>query len=267
MTPVPLRTPVDPSYLRDLFSRNARTYDAVNALISLGLVERWRRELVTLADVRPDDAVLDAFAGPGSLARYASARLGPAGRLVLADLSPVMLAEARRRLQPEAGTRAGPRRHRRDEPPGRGSGPRLEFVTADVLAPETDLGRFDVVLVGFGLRYVPDVPRALDRFARCLRPGGRLAVLEFTRPSGATLARPSQWYFSRVLPQVAAALAGDAEIYQYLRASSAAFLTADELAAAFVEAEIAPLTTRTRLGGLVASVVGTVRKDRPSSPR
>ena len=102
------RLPADPSYLRDLFSRNARTYDEVNSLISLGLVERWRRELVDLAGVRPGDEVLDAFAGPGSLARHAWARLGPEGRLVLADLSPAMLAEARRRLTSAPGSRRGP---------------------------------------------------------------------------------------------------------------------------------------------------------------
>ena len=254
MTRPPPRTPVDPSYLRDLFSRNARTYDAVNSVISLGLVERWRRELVTLADVRADDEVLDAFAGPGSLARYASTRLGAGGRLVLADLSPVMLAQARYRLTPARGTWSPARR--REDPVGRSPGPRLEFVPVDVLAPDSHLGSFDVVLLGFGLRYVPDVRRALHRLARYLRPGGRLAVLEFTRPSHATLARPAQWYFGRVLPHVAARLAGDAEIYEYLRASSAAFLTADELAAAFVEAGIDPTATRVRLGGLVTSVVG-----------
>ena len=234
----PPRTPVDPSYLRDLFSRNARTYDVVNTLISLGQVERWRRELVALADVQPGDAVLDAFAGPGSLARYAAARLAPEGRLVLADLSPVMLAEARRRLSTTRG-------------------PRLEYMTADVLAPDTELGLFDVVLLGFGLRYVPDVHRALERLVLCLRPGGRLAVLEFTRPARPTFALPAQWYFGRVLPRVAAALAGDAEIYEYLHASSSAFLTAEELVDAFRTARLEPRATRRRLGGLVTCVVGT----------
>ena len=174
---------------------------------------------------------------------------------MLADLSPAMLAEARRRLEPEQDPRS--HRRRREKPLGRAAGPRLEFVATDVLAPDTDLGRFDVVLLGFGLRYVPDVHRALERLAVYLRPGGRLAVLEFTRPPHATLARPAQWYFGRVLPHVAALLAGDAEIYEYLHASSAAFLTADELAAAFVEAGLCPTTTRVRLGGLVTGVVGT----------
>jgi demethylmenaquinone methyltransferase/2-methoxy-6-polyprenyl-1,4-benzoquinol methylase len=234
----PPRTPVDPSYLRDLFSRNARTYDAVNTLISFHQVERWRRELVSLAGVHPGDAVLDAFAGPGSLARHAAARLAPQGRLVLADLSPVMLAVARRRLEHVHG-------------------PRPVFVTTDVLALDTELGCFDVVLVGFGLRYVPDVHRTLERLALYLRPGGRLAVLEFTRPARATFALPAQWYFSRVLPRVAAFLAGDAEIYEYLSASSRAFLTGERLVAAFGAAGLEPTATRGYLGGLVTSVVGT----------
>ena len=201
-------------------------------------MERWRRELVALAAVRPADTVLDAFSGPGSLARHASARLGPRGRLLLADLSPAMLAEARSR-------------------PAAAGGPRLEIVTADVLAPATELGRFDVVLFGFGLRYVPDVHRALERLTHYLRPGGRLAVLEFTRPTRATLALPAQWYFGHVLPHVAAFLAGDAEIYEYLHASSSSFLTAEQLLDAFRAAGLQPNAIRRRLGGLVAGVVGT----------
>ena len=132
-------------------------------------------------------------------------------------------------------------------------------MTVDVLAPDTDLGRFDVVVLGFGLRYVPDVNRALQRLAGYLRPGGRLGVLEFTRPSRATLARPAQWYFGRVLPHLAARLAGDAEIYEYLRDSAAAFLTSAELADAFVESGVDPTATRIRLGGLVTSMVGSPR--------
>ena len=235
------RTPVDPSYLRDLFSRNAATYDAVNSYISFRQVERWRRELVALADIHPGDAVLDAFAGPGSLARHASDRLTSQGRLVLADLSPTMLLEARRRLN-------------------RVHGPRAEFVVADVLAPNTELGLFDVVLLGFGLRYVPDVHRALIRLSQYLLPGGRLAVLEFTRPTHASLALPAQWYFSRLLPRIATALAGDAEIYAYLHASSNAFLSSEELGDAFCAAAMLPATTRRRLGGLVTSVVGCPRE-------
>jgi demethylmenaquinone methyltransferase/2-methoxy-6-polyprenyl-1,4-benzoquinol methylase len=236
------RTPVDASYLRDLFSRNASTYDRINAWISFGQVERWRRELVAMAAIGPGCAVLDAFAGPGSLSRHAAVRLDGGGRLVLADLSPRMLDQARRHLAAACRSAATPA---------------VEFVTADVLAGDTDLGSFDVVLLGFGLRYVPDVHAALLRLGRYLRPGGRLAVLEFTRPRRASFALPAQWYFDRILPHIAAALSGDAELYAYLQTSSRAFLTTEGLVAAFRAAGLEPVAVDHRLGGLVTLVVGT----------
>ncbi len=234
--------PTDPGYLRGLFSRNARTYDAVNVAISLGQVRRWRREVVTLARIPAGGRVLDAFAGPGSLAEPAAARMGPPGELVLVDLSPAMLDQARLRLA------------RQDH--GDGGLPQLRFVAADLLHTAEDLGRFDAVLLGFGLRYVADPVAALRRLRRLLSPGGRLAVLEFTRPSAsAAWAVPAQAYFHHLLPPLAARLAGEAELYEYLRDSSAGFLTPGELGAALDQAGWTPLRSRVHLGGLVTVVV------------
>lgn len=236
--------PTDPRYLRELFSRNAHTYDTVNAAISLGQVRRWRREAVTLALVPAHGRVLDAFCGPGSLAATAAVRLGPLGELVMVDLSPAMLDEARLRLARVAT--------------GKGGLPSLRFIAADLLDTAEDLGRFDVVLLGFGLRYVTDPVGALRRLRALLAPGGRLAVLEFTRPSASTVwAVPAQAYFHHLLPALAARLAGEGELYEYLRDSSAGFLTPGELGAALHEAGLTPLRSRVHLGGLVTVVVAS----------
>lgn len=237
--------PTDPAYLRALFDRNARTYEFVNRLISAGQVARWRRELVRLAGIPADGRVLDAFAGPGSLGTMALARLGPCGELVLADLSPAMVARAEAALGSTGAARSAQT--------GR---PRVRSVVADLLDPAVDLGRFDVVLLGFGLRYVPDVPAALESLGARLSPGGRLALLEFTRPK-----HPAPWhlpallYFRRLLPALGAALAGEAELYDYLCVSARDFLTPAELGQALWRAGLVPERSRLYLGGLVSVVV------------
>lgn len=264
-----MRTPRDAGYLRDLFSRNARTYDPVNNLISLGQVNRWRADLVRLMGIGPRDRVLDAFSGPGSLGLLALRRLGGEGHLVLADVSPLMLAEARRRLQSD------PRRSAN----GRGR-PRVDFRVTDLvqaqlhvapgekaaalvaaLSPGGSPVQFDCVLVGFGLRYVPDPALTLPTLGLLLRPGGRVGILEFTVPENRGFSR-AIWalprvYFSRVLPALAGHLAGDREIYEYLRASSEGFLTPATLLECVRSSGFQPLLSATRMGGLVSIIVAT----------
>jgi demethylmenaquinone methyltransferase / 2-methoxy-6-polyprenyl-1,4-benzoquinol methylase len=245
--------PTDPSYVRDLFTRNARTYDSLNGPTSFWQVDRWRHELVALARIPAAGRVLDAFAGPGSLSLPAVRRLGPQGKLVLADLSPVMLANARTRLAGEQGTL--------------GTRPLVSFVAADLLDPATDIGRFDVVLLGFGLRYVREIVPALRRLTDLLAPGGRLAVLEFTRPPRAlSWGLPAQMFFRYALPHVGRWLGGDPELYAYLRDSAGAFLTPAGLGAALWEAGLVPGPSRIFLGGLVTDVVAErLPRDYPSS--
>ena len=238
---VKVRTPFDPSYLRDLFNRSARYYDPVNSLTSLGQVAGWRRETVALTAPQPGDKVLDAFAGTGGLAERALPSLGPEGELVLADLSPAMLHEARTRLGKRLASRGG-------------AGPRVTYVVGDILRQELGLGTFDVVLLGWGLRYVPDVEEAVARIRGFVRPGGRLAVLEFTRPKPYSWAAPAQLYFRHVLPRIGSWLAGDPELHQYLRVSSAVFTDAASLARIISHTGLTVTGVHSHLGGLVTIV-------------
>lgn len=237
-----VRTPVDPVYLRDLFSRSARFYDPVNTITSWGQVGRWRDETIAFAAPRPADRVLDAFCGPGGLAERALAELGSGSELVLADLSPVMLHTARRRLAPRSGHPSAP-------------SPRIAYVTGDILRDDLGLGTFDVVLLGWGLRYVPDTPAALARLRDFLRPDGRLAILEFTKPTARGWALPAQLYFRRVLPRLGSWLARDRELYDYLRASSETFLDTQALIDVASASGLKVVRWRSHLGGLVTIVV------------
>ena len=261
------RYPTDTNYLRDLFSASARYYERVNLVTSMGQVVLWRREVIRVARLRPTDNVLDAFCGPGGLAEHALPHLGEGGRLVLADLSPVMLREARARLERvrvghmgsghwgfgsrgsglgDSGRRGAARE---------GSSPEVDYVAGDLLHDELGLRDFDVVLLGWGLRYVEDVPAALARMRTFLRPEGRLVILEFTRPPSISWATPAHVYFRYILPRVGSLLAQDRELHEYLRVSSAGFLSATELGRAVEDTGFALVHRRTYLDGLVTILV------------
>jgi demethylmenaquinone methyltransferase / 2-methoxy-6-polyprenyl-1,4-benzoquinol methylase len=257
------RYPTDTTYLRDLFNASARYYEWVNMVTSMGQVVLWRREVIRVARLRPTDKVLDSFCGPGGLAEHALPHLGKGGRLVLADLSPVMLREARVRLERVRAGQTGSRR--RGSGPGnsgrRGaareaSGPDVDYVAGDLLHDELGLRDFDVALLGWGLRYVEDVPAALARMRTFLRPEGRLVILEFTRPPSISWATPAHVYFRYILPRVGSLLAQDRELHEYLRVSSAGFLSATELGRAVEDTGFALIHRRTYLDGLVTILVG-----------
>jgi demethylmenaquinone methyltransferase/2-methoxy-6-polyprenyl-1,4-benzoquinol methylase len=235
------RMPSDPVYLRDLFDRSAWYYDAVNVVTSFGQVALWRREVAALADPRPADSVLDAFSGTGGLALEVLPRLGAEAELVLADLSPGMLRVARTRVGSQLARRRGPR-------------PRVSFVVGDLLEQDLGLGVFDVIMLGWGLRYVPDVSKALARIRALMRPGGRLVVLEFTRTRPASWAVPAQLFFRHGVPRLGSWLAGDRELHEYMRASSAAFPEAEVLAGLIGETGLTVTALRSHLGGLVTVV-------------
>jgi demethylmenaquinone methyltransferase/2-methoxy-6-polyprenyl-1,4-benzoquinol methylase len=241
-----IRTPTDAAYLRDLFNNSARYYESVNKVTSLGQVILWRREVIEAARLQPADRVLDAFCGPGGLAERALPLLGSGGRLVLVDLSPVMLHQARLRL---ARRRASPTVSR----------PPIEYVAGDLLRDELGLRDFDVVFLGWGLRYVEDVGAALARMRGFLRPEGRLVILEFTRPAPRTWATPAHYYFRRILPIVGSWLARERELHEYLSVSAAGFLSATELMRAAEGAGFGVVSCRTHLDGVVTILAVTAR--------
>lgn len=241
-----VRTPTDPGYVRDLFSGAARYYERVNLVTSLGQVTLWRREVIRMAQLRPGDQVLDAFCGPGSLSRYALPQLSDSGRLVLVDLSPVMLEQAKTLLASVAAAR------------GQGSLPRVDYVAGDLLRDDLGLGGFDVVLEGWGLRYVDHIGETLSRLRSFLRPGGRLVLLEFTRPPRLSWATPAHLYFRRVLPVIGSALAHNQELHDYLRESAAGFPSAAELARLVTRAGFGSGRCRGHLGGLITIIAASL---------
>jgi demethylmenaquinone methyltransferase/2-methoxy-6-polyprenyl-1,4-benzoquinol methylase len=217
-----------PDAVRTMFDRIAPVYDAMNRVMTVGLDLRWRR-LAAAAVVRRGDRVLDAACGTGDLA-LADARAG-AGEVVGLDFSEQMLVRARRKA------------------------PGLEWVRGDLLAMPFPDGSFDAATVGFGIRNVADLDLGLRELRRVLRPGGRLAILEITRPRGPLTAFYSLW-FDRIVPLLGCLVPGG-EAYAYLPASVRRFPPAEELAELMRGTGFGEVAFRRLGGSIVALHVGT----------
>jgi demethylmenaquinone methyltransferase/2-methoxy-6-polyprenyl-1,4-benzoquinol methylase len=175
-----------------LFDRSAEHYDRACSLMSFGSGQRYRREALDRAGLRPGMRVLDVGTGTGLLAREIVRVLGPAGRIVGLDPSLNMMAAGRRQLRIALV---------------QGLGERLPF-------PDSC---FDFVTMGYALRHVSDLDQAFDEYRRVLKPGGRLVLLELTRPAsmlGLTLARI---YFGTIVPLVTRIGTGSANAAELMR--------------------------------------------------
>ena len=211
-----------PDAVRRMFDRIAPFYDAMNRTMTAGLDRRWRR-LTAEAVVRPGDAVLDACCGTGDLA-IAAARAG--GRVTGLDFSEPMLERARRKA------------------------PEVEWIRGDLLELPFADASFDSATVGFGVRNVDDLQRALSELRRVLGPGGRLGILVITRPRG-PLAPFYRLWFDGVVPLLGKLLPGGSA-YTYLPASVRRFPGPAELAEMIEAAGFRNVRVRLFAGGIVA---------------
>jgi demethylmenaquinone methyltransferase / 2-methoxy-6-polyprenyl-1,4-benzoquinol methylase len=208
--------------VRRMFDRIAPVYDAMNRVMTAGLDRRWRRVTVNEV-VRPGDRVLDACCGTGDLALAARAC---GADVVGLDFSERMLDRARAKS--------------RD----------IEWVQGDMLALPFEAASFDAVTVGFGVRNVDDLDAGLRELRRVVRDGGRLGILEITRPRG-PLAPFYRLWFDRVVPALGKVLPGGSA-YTYLPASVRRFPGPDELAARLEAAGFSAVRFRLFAGGIVA---------------
>jgi len=206
-----------------MFDRIAPVYDAMNRLMTAGLDQRWRRAAVD-AVVRPGDRVLDACCGTGDLA-IAAASAG--GRVAGVDFSAPMLERARRKAA------------------------QIEWVESDALALPFADGSFDSATVGFGARNLADLEGGLRELRRVLRPEGRVAILEITRPQG-LLAPFYRFWFDGVIPVAGKVLPGGAAAYSYLPASVRRFPDPQSLAKLLDDASFGDIRWRLFAGGIVA---------------
>ena len=225
-----------------MFAAIADSYDLNNRLHSLGRDQAWRRAAVRMADVKPDDHVLDVACGTGDLTE-AFAHAGPAA-VVGVDFTPPMLDLARRKAQ------------RLNLPTGT-TKPRYE--QGDATRLRYDDASFDIVSIAFGIRNVDEPPKALAEFRRVLRPGGRLVILEFSEPRFEPLRSLSRLYTNHIMPRTASWIARDRSgAYRYLPKSVDSFHRPEELTRLLHEAGFSDVANRPLTFGICMAYLARV---------
>lgn len=185
----------------EVFHSVAGKYDLMNDLMSLGVHRLWKHFTIDRSGVRAGQRVLDLAGGTGDLAKAFSRRVGANGEVVLADINQSML---------EVG---------RDKLDNLGVVGNLKYVQANAEALPFPDNHFDAITIAFGLRNVTDKDAALRSMFRVLKPGGRLLVLEFSKPIAPGLGKVYDTYSFTALPVMGKVFAGDSESYRYLAES------------------------------------------------
>ena len=185
----------------EVFHSVAGKYDLMNDLMSAGVHRLWKRMTIEMSGVRRGNSVLDIAGGTGDLTAKFSRIVGPEGTVVLADINSSMLQVGRDRLM------------------DRGVVNNVIFSQADAQYLPFPDNTFDVITIAFGLRNVTDKDMALRSMLRVLKPGGRLLVLEFSKPANPVLSKVYDTYSFSILPKLGKLFASDADSYQYLAES------------------------------------------------
>ena len=218
-----------PTRISGMFDAIAPRYDFLNHLLSGGLDVRWRRRAIASLALTGSERVLDLCTGTGDLAVAAVTAKRPAARVVGVDFAGAMLAIARDKIG------------RRD------IGGRVALVRGDATRIPLADRSVDAVTIAFGIRNVEAPAAACAEMLRVLRPGGRLAVLEFAVPDTPLFGPVYRFYVSHLLPRIGRAVSRHDGAYGYLPASIGAFATPDEFVkilrqASFSEISAVPLT-------------------------
>ena len=222
---------LEESQVRAMFDRIAGVYDRMNAVMTVGMHDRWRERAADLAALRPGQRALDVATGTGDLAIELAGRVGDEGEVVGVDFAEKMLELARAKA------------------------PGIRFERGNALDLQFADGEFDAVTVGFGARNFSDLRAGLAEMARVTRPGGRVVVLEITTPQKPPLSTFFSLWFDRVVPRLGT-LAGDADAYSYLPSSVRRFPGPAELAGELAAVGLDEIRWVVTAGGIIAIHAG-----------
>ena len=187
--------------VREVFDSVAAQYDLMNDLMSGGLHRLWKRFTIELSAVRSGQTVLDIAGGTGDLAAKFSKLVGADGKVILADINAAMLSVGHDRLI------------------DKGALSNIDVVQADAQFLPFEDNSIDCITIAFGLRNVTDKSKALRSMHRVLKPGGRLLVLEFSKPTSPLLSKVYDAYSFSALPAMGKLITDDADSYRYLAES------------------------------------------------
>ena len=217
-----------------VFDSVASKYDVMNDLMSFGVHRLWKRYTISQAAVRTGQSVLDLAGGTGDLAAQFSRQVGPQGLVVLADINNAMLSTGRSKLIDN------------------GLIGNIDYTQANAEALPFEDDSFDCLTIAFGLRNVTDKDKALRSMCRVLKPGGKLLILEFSKPVLPLLSKAYDAYSFTALPLMGKLVANDAESYRYLAESIRMHPDQDTLESMMRDAGFSMTRYHNMTGGVVA---------------
>lgn len=218
----------------DVFHSVAAKYDVMNDLMSGGIHRLWKRFTIEAAAIRPGQTILDIAGGTGDLSYQFAKLVGAQGQVILADINASMLNVGRDRLL------------------DRGAAGNIQFAQADAQYLPFPDNTFDCITIAFGLRNVTDKDLALRSMYRVLKPGGRLLVLEFSKPQSSLLEKVYDTYSFKLLPLMGKLITNDADSYRYLAESIRMHPDQATLKAMMVDAGFTQTEYHNMTGGIVA---------------
>ena len=218
----------------DVFHSVANKYDVMNDLMSFGIHRIWKKITLEYVRPRPGQKMLDLAGGTGDLTKMISPKVGESGMVVLSDINSSMLSVGRDRLIDE------------------GLVGNIRYVQANAQSLPFPDNYFDCVTIAFGLRNVTHKDQALASIYRVLKPGGKLLVLEFSKPVLPGLNSIYDFYSFKILPRMGQVVAGDADSYQYLAESIRMHPDQETLKGMMLEAGFDRVDYVNMTGGVVA---------------
>jgi len=222
------------SLVAGVFHSVAPKYDLMNDVMSFGLHRLWKRFTISQAALRPGQYVLDVASGTGDLAKAFAGIVGKAGKVIMTDINESMLQTGRDRLV-NAGLVGN-----------------ITYVQADAEKLPFPDNYFDCITIAFGLRNVTDKSAALKSMYRTLKPGGKLIILEFSKPQTPVISKLYELYSFNIIPKLGEFFASDAASYQYLVESIRMHPDQDTLKNLMIDAEFEDVTYFNLTGGIVA---------------
>ncbi len=184
------------SYVKDMFSAIAPKYDFFNDVISFGMHRSWKKFVVKLAALKEGDTALDLCTGTGDIAFALAKKTGSSGKVTGVDFVLEMLDVANSRIKDNKGN--------------------ISFQLGDAMDLPFADNTFDAVTVGYGLRNVQDIPKAVSEMARVAKPGGRIISLDLGKPKIPVYKDLYYFYFYKIMPVITSIFQGKKEAYNYL---------------------------------------------------
>lgn len=222
----------EPESIQAMFASIAESYDRANATFSFGLHKKWNQQLIQ--SVGEAHTLLDLCAGTGEIG-FGYLAKHPKAEAILLDFCPEMLAIAKSKGAPFEG--------------------RYSLIEGDAQALPFEKNSVDAVTISYGIRNVKEPLKCFNEVARVLRPGGRFAILELTRPTSSLFRLSHRLYLKAFLPLLGKLVAKNIEAYRYLAKSVSNFASPQELEKNLIEASLTPIKRIPLMGGLSTILV------------